>query len=191
MELKILIHLTETLNGMRRVRTTTVQQREMLCLGTHVFWMWMRRPRERSRQTLIITVRKGKPLNQWSKWNTYMERVVPEIRLFHFIILYRLLLVTHDFFRGWSGTFFKTSFILLFTVLTRALLIIWESLLQIALKLFPQGFAGLYFDKESLPNYHSIDLTVYLLQPGFLATRSFSIKYLLESVLRAGQGTMK
>lgn len=73
-----------------------------------------------------------------------------------------LLLLTHDIFGRWNNILYRANFISVFIVLTRSLLIIWESSLQISLKLFPQGFTRVYIDKEFLPNYYSIDLTLLL-----------------------------
>lgn len=125
------------------------------------------------------------------KKNTQRERVGQNRNSFYFIIFHMLLLVTHEIFGRWNNTLYRANFISVFTVLTRSLLIIWESSLQITLKLFPQGFTRVHMDKEFLPNYYCIDLTLYFLPACFLATRSFSIKYLLESTLCTGQGTMK
>lgn len=115
------------------------------------------------------------------KRNTQRERVVPNINLFH--------MVTHGIFGRWNNIIYRANFISVFTVLTRSLLLSgrvhFTSLWSFFLRVLP----GCTFDQEFLPNYYSIDLTLYFLPAGFLTSKSFSIKYLLESTLCTGKGT--
>lgn len=50
----------------------------------------------------------------------YIETVVPDINLFHFIIFPKILLVTHEVFGEWSDTFYRVSFMSLFVTITRS-----------------------------------------------------------------------